>query len=124
MITLFENITQQLTKLEKETLVPLVLKALEISSESYKLKGWAITNYLHQCGYSVSEPRLRKMINYIRVTNMAKPKVVIGASSGYFLTDKIDVVEKQIESLLGRIDAIKAAVDTIKAQRENLKHSR
>lgn len=118
-ITLFTNITEQLTELEKGTLVPILLQTLERYSPS-TVTGGQLCHYLRSMGYEVSPPRIRKMVNYIRVTNAAAPAVLIGCSSGYFLTADIKVVDQQIESLEGRIDAIKAAVDSIKAQRLNL----
>lgn len=121
MITLFTNITEQITELEKKTLVPLVLETLERYSPHTVTSG-QLCHYLRSQGYDVSGPRIRKMVNYIRVTNAAAPSVLIGCSNGYFLTSDVAVVDQQIESLEGRVDAIKAAIDSIKAQRLNLLH--
>ena len=62
------------------------------------------------------------MVNYIRVMNLTKPGVLIGASDGYFIANDLQTVDEQIKSFEGRIDSMKAAVDAIKAQRLNLKH--
>lgn len=118
-ITLFTNITEQITDLEKNILVSLVLQTLEKYSPHTVTSG-QLCHYLRSLGYDVSDPRIRKMVNYIRVTNAAAPSVLIGSSKGYFLTSDVAVVDQQIESLEGRIDAMKAAIDSIKAQRLNL----
>lgn len=123
MLTLFTNITEHLTDLEKDTLVPMLLDTLQYTDENNSIKSHVLKGWFRAGGHDVSDVRIRKMVNYIRVTNAAKPKVLIGSSKGYFLTDKIDTVDNQIESLEGRIDSIKAAVDSIKAQRQNLIHN-
>jgi hypothetical protein len=122
MITLFKNITEELTDLEKGTLVPMLLDTLSYTHEGHRLKGKWISGWFKASNYDVSEVRIRKMVNYIRVTNAAKPKVVIGAANGYFLTKDPHVVDQQIESLKGRIDSMQAAIDSMKAQRLNLVH--
>ena len=121
-LTLFTNITEQLTALEKNKLVPLLLDILSASHDKNTMKGRWISSWFKKVGYDVSEARIRKMVNYIRVTNAAKPFVLIGASNGYFLTDNIEVVDEQIQSLEGRIDSMKSAIDSIKSQRLNLIH--
>lgn len=121
-LTLFTNITEELTDLEKNTLVPMLLDTLQNSSEQKPLKSKWLCSWFDACCYQVSDVRIRKMVNYIRVTNAAKPKVLIGTSKGYFLTNDIHTVDDQIESMEGRIDSMKAAVDAMKAQKLNLLH--
>ena len=122
MLTLFNNITEQLTDLEKKILAPMLLELLRDTHEDRRITGKRISDWFKMAGYSsVSEVRVRKLINYIRVMNMAHPKVLIGASTGYFLTEFITVIDKQIESMQGRVDSQVAVIDSFKAQRENLK---
>lgn len=122
-LTLFENITQELTDFEKDTLVPMLISTLEFTHDSNRHTGKNICGWFKSIGQMVSEPRLRKMINYIRVTNLLKPYVVIGASNGYYITNDIEVVKDQIESIEGRISSMAAVVDTMKAQLLNLKRT-
>jgi hypothetical protein len=121
MLTLFTNITEELTELERNVLTPLLLETLLATHSENRFTGKLLCKYLKQCGYDVSESRLRKMVNYIRVTNKACPKVLIGAGNGYFLTNDITIVDDQIKSLEGRVDSMKAVIDSIKSQRANLK---
>ena len=122
MITLFENITEQLTDLEKEKLVPLMKSLLLNTDEETRLTAASLCGFLKYSGYQVTPPRIRKMVNYLRVTNKLKPFVLIGASNGYFITGDLKIIDAQIESLTGRAESMLAAVDGIKAQKENLKH--
>lgn len=131
MLTLFTNITEQLTDLEKKTLVPMLIDTLCNSHETNRFKGaWLCKWFKASDGYQVSEARLRKMINYIRVMNVKKGlhddlgnKVVIGAGDGYFVTDNESIILNQIESLQGRMDSMAAVVDSLNAQLENLKRN-
>lgn len=120
-ITLFENITAKLTDHEKNILVPMLIDTLRYKHTDDRVKGKHLSGWFRACGENVSEARIRKMINYIRVMNLVKPKVVIGASNGYYLTDDMHVVDDEIESLEGRIDSMNCVVDSLKAQRENLR---
>lgn len=121
MLTLFTNITQQLTETERETLVPLLLQILKQSHEDNTIHSHQLCILFKAQGHNMSGVRIRKMINYIRVANLAKPAVVIGSSNGYFITTSPAVIEKQIESTQGRIDAMNAYLDTMKAQLHSLK---
>lgn len=129
-LTLFQNITEELTPLEKDTLVPLLIDVLSSTHSGNRFTGKNICQYFRACNYSVSEARLRKMINYIRVLNVQQGKsfslnnkVVIGANNGYFITADPEVIKDQIESLQGRMDSMAAVVDSLKAQLQNLIHS-
>lgn len=54
----------------------------------------------------LTEPRLRKMINHIRKTNLHP---VIATSEGYYTAGSIEEFDEQIESLTNRENAIRAA---------------
>jgi len=102
MITLFEDITYELTDYEMETLVPVVVKGLssKIGKES------AITNKeicarLKSCQYKISGPRLRKIIHHIRVEQL-----IVGLccnSKGYYVTNCLQEIGRYVESLAQRI---------------------
>lgn len=131
MLTLFQNITEELTLLEKQTLVPMLIDTLAFTNEHRRHTGANICNWFEASGYHVSGSRLRKMINYIRVLNIKKGvqcnlgnMVVIGASNGYFVTGKIEIIKDQIESLQGRMDSMAAVVDSLQAQLLNIQKGR
>jgi len=122
-LTLFENITEELTDHEKNVLVPMLISTMEYTGENKRIKGKSISAWFKASGENVSEARIRKMVNYIRVTNKMAPYVLIGASDGYYITKDVHVVEKQIDSIQGRIDSQAAVIDSMKAQLLNLKRS-
>ncbi len=122
MLKLFKNITEELTDLEKNEMVPILVDTLKKSSHTNIFKGKHLCGLLQASKYPVSEARVRKMVNYIRVLNLMAPSVLIGTSQGYFITNDSHVIEDQIESLQGRIDSTQAVIDSIKAQKLNLTH--
>lgn len=122
MLTLFKDITKEVTEFEKKVLVPMLVDTLQYTSEHKLHKGKELAGWFKACGHNVTEPRIRKMVNYIRVMNLMAPKVLIGTSNGYFITDQVSTVDDQIESLQGRIDSQMAVIDSMKAQKLNLIH--
>ncbi len=116
MITLFENITQELTKLERETLVPMLIDTLRFKTAENKVSTKGLCAWFRACGYKMSPIRIRKMIAYIRQTNAVRPSVVIGSSDGYYLSGDLCEMQKQVESLRQRARKINQAADAIEAQ--------
>jgi hypothetical protein len=123
MLTLFENITEQLTDLEKQTLVPKLIELLRQTHEDKRISANKILEFFSAQGFPTSKIRLCKMIAFVRVKNLINPYVVIGAKNGYFLTIDPAVIENQIESLQGRCDAMAAVIDSLKAQKLSNKKS-
>jgi hypothetical protein len=125
MITLFDDhITDQLTDLEKSTLVPSLINMFQSSSTEKRVTGRRICEWFNSLGYPVSQQRLCKMISYIRQMNMTAPAVIVGTGSGYFLTSDPELVEAQIESMQGRINAMANVIDSLKAQKLSIEKSR
>lgn len=124
MLTLFTNVTQELSDLERDKLVPMLLDTLSTTNEDNRMRGKVLAGWLKSCGYQTTEIRIRKMVSYVRVMNLARPKVLIGAQNGYYLTEDLKVIDDQIESLEGRVNQINASIESIKAQRDCLKYSR
>ena len=116
MITLFENITADLTELEKTYLVPGLIDLLQRTNVNNPFTGKRIIEYFTSQGYPISQARLCKMIAYTRVKNLMAPNSVIGGHRGYFICADEKIIEDQIESLEGRCDAINAVADSLKSQ--------
>lgn len=123
MITLFKNITYEITDREKLVLMPMLLQILQNSHCDNRITGRQLCVWFRAQGHQVTGSRLRKMVNYIRVTNAAKPAVLIGASNGYFYSTDVETIRLQIESVRGRIDSMTAFLDTMEAQMQTLKHN-
>lgn len=123
-LTLFQNITTELTDLEKQKLVPMLIDTLSTTHSDNRHTGKTICNWFKASGINVSEVRLRKMVNYIRVLNLMDGQVIIGAGNGYYITSDPKSVEDQIESLQGRVDSMNAVIDSLKAQLISIKHKK
>jgi hypothetical protein len=68
MIENFEKETKDLTDYEKRILLPIMVKCLA----NHKGKDMAVSNALmcakmSECGYQISDTRVRKIINHIRI---------------------------------------------------------
>tara|TARA_R100001015_G_C4629176_1_gene189818 strand:+ start:1768 stop:2184 length:417 start_codon:yes stop_codon:yes gene_type:complete len=102
MITLFEEITYELTEYEQKTLLPIVVKGLKNKhGKENAITNKKICEALSGLGYKVNGPRLRKIIHHIRVEQL-----IVGLccnSNGYYVTDSLDELHKYVESLAQRI---------------------
>jgi len=102
MITLFEEITYELTDYEENTLLPIVVKGLRNKhGKQNAITNKNICKALTNSGYKISEPRLRKIIHHIRVEQL-----IVGLccnSKGYYVTDSLEELGKYVESLAQRI---------------------
>lgn len=116
MIEGFETITSDLTDYELQWVLPFVRAGLLTKNGAAK----AVTNkeivagLAKNCGISISEPRVRKIINYIRVKNMI-PRL-IATSRGYYVAENRQEVLDYIESLRSRENAIKSVRLSIESQ--------
>lgn len=113
MITNFEEITTGLSP-EELFLVPLVCRGFEKYTKANPIKAPLIVAkmkvYLdkEQSNVSFSEPRLRKIVNYIRVNGLLP---LIATSNGYYVTDDKVEIERQIQSLKERARSIDRCAD-------------
>ena len=116
MIEGFETITSDLTPYELQQVLPLVRAGLLTKNGA----AMAVTNkeivagLAKNCSISISEPRVRKIINYIRVKNMI-PRL-IATSRGYYVAESRQEVLDYIESLRSRENAIKSVRLSIESQ--------
>lgn len=114
MITLFEDITYELTDYETETLLPLVVKGLKNKKgKENSITNKVICQKLKEAGYKISEPRLRKIIHHIRVEQL-----IVGLccnSKGYYVTDSLEELGRYVESLAQRIRSQQAIHDSMKS---------
>ena len=102
MITNFEKITEELSDVEKGLINPLI-KGFYSHTESNPITATNIVARLKQGGYSITQPRLRKLVNLLR-SELYLP--IIATSKGYFVSKNREVIESQIRSLNERANAI------------------
>lgn len=123
MLTLFENITEELTTLEKETMVPMLIDTLSYSSMENPVRGKHIVSWFKASGYKTSDIRLRKMVSYIRQCCIIKNAVICAGSKGYYISKDLTEIDKQIESIRGRRNQLNNVIEGLEAQRESIKHN-
>ena len=116
MITGFEEHTAELSSEEMEIL-PLVIHGFRNYKKNNPIKAELIVTRMNEFllsnGYKIkmSQPRLRKMVNYIR-TNGIIP--LIATSHGYFTTDCKETIIEQIKSLMERANSIERCAQGLK----------
>lgn len=111
MITNFEEITSELTDAEKIVL-PILINGLKKFYKDKPIKAPIIVAKINEA-YKVdlTEPRLRKLINHIRVNSLLP---IIATSNGYFVSTDRQEIEKQIRSLEERARSIQKSADGLK----------
>lgn len=119
MVKNFETETKDLNEKEQQTLLPLMVKSLKRHVGS----GTAITNRcmrekLYKWGHKVSDARIRKLINHIRVHGLVE--CLIATNNGYYVTEDAMELKDYIYSLEQRVDAIMAVINCLKTQLEKL----
>lgn len=119
MIKGFNSETAPLTEYEENVLLPLVLRGLKTKiGKENAVTNRTIVQRLNIAGYTVTEPRIRKLINHIRITDLLPG--LIATSGGYFLaTSEAELLDYE-QSLIGREDAIKQVRLAIARQRRIL----
>ena len=116
MIDCFEKETAPLTEYEEQTLLPIMVKCLN----RHKGKEQAISNRrmmegLESSGYVVGgSARIRKLINHIRINGLVD--CLMASNSGYYITEDPWEMQRYIESLQGREDAICAVKEAMQEQ--------
>jgi HKD family nuclease len=105
MIPSFEDETHELTNYEMEVLLPLMIAGFKTKIGIDKVvTNPQICKALKLKGYSVNEPRIRKLVFYIRQNNLV-PKL-IASSKGYWIATKKDEIKIWVDSLQSRINAM------------------
>ena len=116
MIQGFEKYTATLTTYERDMLVPILTEGLKkrVGTKN-AVRNREICRRLIEAGYpNVSEPRVRKCINYIRMNGMV-PHLVANCR-GYYVATSIEEVERYIGSLDERAKSIWAIRAALKDQ--------
>lgn len=115
MLNGFSEQTKQLTDYEKNSLVPRIVTGLrKIVGRERAITNSEIVARLKKEGYKLSEVRVRKIINYIRVNGIIER--LIATSDGYYIANNEQEVRDYIESLKGREEAIRAVRRRLEAQ--------
>jgi len=119
MLKGFDNETSPLSEYEKNTLLPLFLKSLPSKKGSRNsITSVEIIRRLRNDGYRIEGPRVRKIINYIRTNRLIKG--IVATSDGYYIAEKKEEMDDYIDSLKGRLDAIRAVIHAADLDRREM----
>lgn len=115
MIQGFQQQTQPLSQYEQEILVPIVARGLQTKvGKANSITNKEICSALKEKGYKVDTPRLRKIINHIRVSGLVR--CVVATSDGYYIATTRGEVEDYLKSLENREGAIHAVRMSLESQ--------
>lgn len=120
MIQGFEDYTAPLTDYERGDILPRVVHFLSLCNGSENaVKNGAIVKHLRYYGCNkVGEARVRKVINHIRIHALVP--CLVASSRGYYVTQDPAELDKFINSLAGREDAIRAVRISMEKQRKTM----
>jgi len=106
MITNFEDITEDLTPLERDEILPVLVRSLKtkIGKENIISQGEACAKLKEKFDWNIRPERWRKMINVTRRYGLVEN--LVSTSKGYYIaTDKMDAW-RNIQSIQDRINAL------------------
>ena len=110
MINGFEEETSPLTE-EEMKLVPKFVNSFNSKiGESMAINSAEIEYKFRILGVKITGPRIRKIVNYIRLNRLVKN--LIATSKGYYIEDNPEKLKKYVESLRQRASAIQAVADS------------
>jgi uncharacterized protein YpuA (DUF1002 family) len=110
MIALFEELTYQITDNEKRCakFIEAVLRKTNKFYTNKQLRKLIFERSGNDTEFDLADSRIRVIMNYLRRTTAPN---IIASSNGYKITEDIDELNKYLESLYDRIDAIKVIAD-------------
>lgn len=118
MINGFTEQTEPLTEYEVETLLPQLVRGLRTKiGKSMSVTNKAIIDGMKRnLGLSISDARVRKLINHIRNNDLVP--CLIATSQGYYIAESEQELKDYEDSLLGREEAIRSVRLSIQRQRK------
>ena len=118
MIQGFTEQTEPLTEYEVETLLPQLVRGLRTKvGRAMSVTNKAIIDGMKRnLGLSISDARVRKLINHIRNNDLVP--CLIATSQGYYIAESEQELKDYEDSLLGREEAIRSVRLSIQRQRK------
>lgn len=119
MINGFEEQTEPLTEYEESEILPHIVRGLRLKvGKAMSVTNKAIVEGMKRnLGLKITEPRVRKIINHIRVNDLVP--CLIATSQGYYIAESEQELKDYEESLLGREEAIRSVRLSIQRQRKH-----
>jgi hypothetical protein len=104
----YENITKGLSRKEVTVILPKVIELLKWRrGKENAISNKKLVNLLTAMGNNVSEPRIRKIINQIRLKGLVRN--LLATSKGYYVSNdekEIKIYEKALRERASAINAI------------------
>lgn len=117
MIQGFQKQTKPLTEYERDVLLPVICRGLRTKiGIGNIISGAKIVKAMTAAKYKLTEPRLRKIINYIRNHNLVP--CLASNGQGYFIATCPEEIDDCIASIQGRIDSHQALIESLKEQQQ------
>lgn len=118
MINGFSEQTEPLTEYEEQTLLPQLVRGLRTKvCRAMSVTNKAIIDGMKRnLGLSISDARVRKLINHIRNNDLVP--CLIATSQGYYIAESEQELKDYEDSLLGREEAIRSVRLSIQRQRK------
>lgn len=119
MIQGFSEQTEPLTEYEEQTLLPQLVRGLRTKiGRAMSVTNKAIIDGMKRnLGLSISDARVRKLINHIRNNDLVP--CLIATSQGYYIAESEQELKDYEDSLLGREEAIRSVRLSIQRQRKH-----
>lgn len=104
----FEEYTKKLNQEERRILVMIVNRFKRRPGKKNRITNKQIVSALKKSkGIEITEPRIRKIIQFIRLNNFLPG--LVATSSGYWLTNDPKELKEWIETMQEREEAIRAS---------------
>jgi hypothetical protein len=117
MIKGFEEYTAVITKEESKLISAFsFMLQFRIGKSNAITNQEIIANFLRD-GIKISAPRIRKLINYIRVHNLVE--CLCASSDGYYVAHTTQEIDDYILSLQQRISAQQLVLSSLEKQRKH-----
>ena len=118
-IVLFEPETSKLSEYEMDELMPVMVKCLQnkVGKENAVTNCYMVEK-MQEHGYKISEARVRKIINYIRIHGLIDR--LMASNKGYYITEDKNEMWNYVQSLIGREEAIHEVRLAMESQLEKM----
>ena len=118
-IVLFEQETSKLSEYEMDELMPVMVKCLQnkVGKENAVTNCYMVEK-MQEHGYKISEARVRKIINYIRIHGLIDR--LMASNKGYYITEDKNEMWNYVQSLIGREEAIHEVRLAMESQLEKM----
>lgn len=122
MLPGFEDITFSLTESEMQWAVQIANGlSKRIGPENAITSDEIIKSYLEKRSVKLTGPRIRKIVNYIRMHDMVP--CLVASSKGYYVTNDPKDLQRYAASLTGRAQAIQALILNVERDIKKLQNA-